>query len=179
MSLQPIPATGSGAFWRIIRRMSRGRAASLHDMIQPSFSFLVGVALPYSIASADCEGRNVRQDVRARPLAIVAADCCSGSFCDRCTVRRRTSRLKIRLSQIGLGYPFLFLLGSVRPRWQWIALGVILSGIGWRGRCIRWRAPDSIIRPSACLRTGSITTPASWRTGTRTAIWAARSTSGS
>src|ERR1700758_4345835 len=24
---------------------------SLHDMIQPSFSFLVGVALPYSIAS--------------------------------------------------------------------------------------------------------------------------------
>jgi heparan-alpha-glucosaminide N-acetyltransferase len=27
-----------------------------------------------------------------------------------------------------LGYPFLFLLGLRRPRWQWIALTVILSG---------------------------------------------------
>src|SRR4051812_24527958 len=29
---------------------------SLHDMIQPSFSFLVGVALPYSIASRRAKG---------------------------------------------------------------------------------------------------------------------------
>src|SRR3954462_2515278 len=29
---------------------------SLHDMIQPSFSFLVGVALPYSIASRMAKG---------------------------------------------------------------------------------------------------------------------------
>ena len=32
------------------------------------------------------------------------------------------------LTQIGLGYPFLFLLGFRPPRWQWIALGGILFG---------------------------------------------------
>ena len=32
------------------------------------------------------------------------------------------------LSQIGLGYPILFLLGFRPPRWQWIALGAILGG---------------------------------------------------
>jgi predicted acyltransferase len=32
------------------------------------------------------------------------------------------------LSQIGLGYTFLFLLGFVKPRWQWVALGAILGG---------------------------------------------------
>jgi predicted acyltransferase len=31
---------------------------SLHDMIQPSFSFLVGAALPYSIASRRARGQS-------------------------------------------------------------------------------------------------------------------------
>src|SRR6478672_7782031 len=31
--------------------------ASLHDMIQPSFSFLVGVALPFSLASRQAKGQ--------------------------------------------------------------------------------------------------------------------------
>src|SRR6476469_11044976 len=34
---------------------------SLHDMIQPSFSFLVGVALPYSIASRMRRGEPFRK----------------------------------------------------------------------------------------------------------------------
>ena len=46
---------------------------SLHDMIQPSFSFLVGVALPYSIASRLAQGRHLRQDVGTRDLALVSA----------------------------------------------------------------------------------------------------------
>ena len=33
---------------------------SLHDMIQPSFSFLVGAALPYSIASRIAKGGSFR-----------------------------------------------------------------------------------------------------------------------
>src|SRR5207245_10526838 len=32
------------------------------------------------------------------------------------------------LSQIGFGYPILFLLGFRPPRWQWIALAVVLGG---------------------------------------------------
>jgi predicted acyltransferase len=33
---------------------------SLHDLIQPSFSFLVGVALPYSLASRIARGASVQ-----------------------------------------------------------------------------------------------------------------------
>ena len=32
------------------------------------------------------------------------------------------------LTQIGLGYPFLFLLGSRPPKWAWISVAVILVG---------------------------------------------------
>jgi predicted acyltransferase len=32
------------------------------------------------------------------------------------------------LSQIGFGYPFLFLIGFARPKWQWVALAAILGG---------------------------------------------------
>ena len=32
------------------------------------------------------------------------------------------------LTQIGLGYTFAFLIAFLRPRWQWISLGVILFG---------------------------------------------------
>src|SRR5262245_12233548 len=36
------------------------RGCSLHDMIQPSFSFLVGVALPFSLASRRRRGEPLR-----------------------------------------------------------------------------------------------------------------------
>ena len=42
---------------------------SLHDMIQPSFSFLVGVALPYSIASRMAKGGTFGKMFAARALA--------------------------------------------------------------------------------------------------------------
>jgi len=46
-------ATG-GAVWTFLggqQTHSEWIGCSLHDLIQPSFSFLVGVALPFSIAS--------------------------------------------------------------------------------------------------------------------------------
>ena len=46
---------------------------SLHDTIQPGFSFLVGVALPYSIASRLAKGGAFGTHVRPRPLAVAAA----------------------------------------------------------------------------------------------------------
>ena len=102
---------------------------SLHDLIQPSFSFLVGVALPYSIASRMAKGATFRQAVRC----MRSGDrCCwsrSASSCGRCTARITYFTFEDTLSQIGLGYPFLFLLGFRPPRWQWIALGVILDGL--------------------------------------------------
>ncbi len=46
-------------FWKILawnQTHSEWSGCSLHDMIQPSFSFLVGVALPYSIRSRRRKG---------------------------------------------------------------------------------------------------------------------------
>src|SRR5258707_8084240 len=52
-------ATGSG-FWRFLGEQQthvEWYGCSLHDLIQPSFSFLVGVALPFSIARRATEGQ--------------------------------------------------------------------------------------------------------------------------
>ena len=46
-------------FWRILsfnQSHTEWAGCSVHDMIQPSFSFLVGVALPYSIRSRQKKG---------------------------------------------------------------------------------------------------------------------------
>src|SRR6201989_2001157 len=46
-------------FWRIAafnQSHVQWAGMSLHDMIQPSFSFLVGVAVPYSVASRLAKG---------------------------------------------------------------------------------------------------------------------------
>jgi len=101
--------------------------ASLHDMIQPSFSFLVGVALPYSIASRLARGgTHGRMFAHAlwRSLLLIAL----GIFLRSTNSPQTNFTFEDTLTQIGLGYPFLFLLGFARPRWQWTALGVILGG---------------------------------------------------
>lgn len=100
---------------------------SLHDTIQPGFSFLVGVALPYSIASRRAKGSSFpRMLVHTlwRSLLLVWL----GIFLRSQRGPITYFTFEDTLSQIGLGYTFLFLLGFVRPRWQWIALGVILGG---------------------------------------------------
>ncbi len=100
---------------------------SLHDLIQPSFSFLVGVALPFSIASRAARGQSgARMTWHAawRALALVLL----GVFL-RSIGRAQTNwTFEDTLSQIGLGYLVLFVLGFRPVRDQWIALGLILVG---------------------------------------------------
>ncbi|MBI4625942.1 MAG: DUF5009 domain-containing protein [Verrucomicrobia bacterium] len=101
--------------------------ASLHDLIQPSFSFLVGVALPFSIASRAARGQSPRAitwHAIGRALTLVLL----GVFL-RSTSRGITNwTFEDTLSQIGLGYGFLFALGFRPVRDQWIALAAILAG---------------------------------------------------
>ena len=100
---------------------------SLHDLIQPSFSFLVGVALPYSIANRlACGQRPANMTLHALWRAILLI--LLGVFL-RSTSRPLTNwTFEDTLSQIGLGYGFLFLLGFRPMRDQWIGLVVILLG---------------------------------------------------
>jgi heparan-alpha-glucosaminide N-acetyltransferase len=100
---------------------------SLHDLIQPSFSFLVGVALPYSIASRRRKGANFQNLFRHalwRAFLLVAL----GIILRSLHHRQVYFTFEDTLTQIGLGYPILFFLGFRSRRWQWGALAVLLTG---------------------------------------------------
>ena len=100
---------------------------SLHDLIQPSFSFLVGLALPYSIASRLAKGGTFgRMWAHAiwRSFLLIAL----GIFLRSMQSTQTYFTFEDTLTQIGLGYPILFLLAFRSPRWQWTALAVILTG---------------------------------------------------
>jgi len=118
------------AFWAFLGSLQSHvdwAGCSLHDTIQPGFSFLVGVALPYSIASRLAKGETFWKmfgHALWRSLLLIAL----GVFLRSTHSRQTYFTFEDTLTQIGLGYLFLFLLGFVRPRWQWIALGVILFG---------------------------------------------------
>jgi heparan-alpha-glucosaminide N-acetyltransferase len=102
---------------------------SLHDMIQPSFSFLVGVALPYSLASRVASGASFGKlfsHTLWRSLVLVAM----GIFLRSTHSKQTNFTFEDTLTQIGLGYPFLFLLGRAKARTQWIVLAIILAGYG-------------------------------------------------
>ncbi len=106
---------------------------SLHDMIQPSFSFLVGVALPYSIASRMAKGGTMGKlflHALWRSFLLAAL----GIFLRSQSGPVTNFTFEDTLTQIGLGYPFLFLLGFAKPKWQWSGLGGaavrLLAGLG-------------------------------------------------
>jgi heparan-alpha-glucosaminide N-acetyltransferase len=120
---------GSG-FWNFLayhQTHTEWAGCSLHDTIQPGFSFLVGVALPYSIAARVAKGgafRGMFLHALWRSLLLVAL----GVFLRSTHTPQTYYTFEDTLSQIGLGYPILFLLAYRPPRLQWAALGVLLFG---------------------------------------------------
>ncbi|MCE6989412.1 DUF5009 domain-containing protein [Dyadobacter sp. CY323] len=98
---------------------------SLHDLIQPSFSFLVGVALPYSMASRASKQQSTGVmwlHTFRRSLILVLL----GIFLRSMHASQTNFTFEDTLSQIGLGYPILFGLALVTERVQWSALILIL-----------------------------------------------------
>jgi predicted acyltransferase len=98
---------------------------SLHDLIQPSFSFLVGTSLAFSIAAREARGQGFgRMALHAawRALLLVWL----GVFLRSVNKPQTYFTFVDTLSQIGLGYFPLFLLGFVRQRWLVVVLVVIL-----------------------------------------------------
>jgi predicted acyltransferase len=117
-------------FWNFLAHHQEHAAwggCSLHDLIQPSFSFLVGVALPFSLAARARRGEAVwlqwlHACWRAALLVLL------GVFLRSVGQKQTNWTFEDTLSQIGLGYVFLFALGHVRVAWQWVAFAVILIG---------------------------------------------------
>jgi len=122
-----IPESGVWKFLAWHQTHVEWAGCTLHDLIQPSFSFLVGVALPFSLLSRRGRGEGFRlSTLHAAWRALVLV--WLGMFLRSVGEKQTNFVFTDTLSQIGLGYFFLFLLGHLRPRWHWVALGVILVG---------------------------------------------------
>jgi heparan-alpha-glucosaminide N-acetyltransferase len=117
-------------FWAILgynQTHVEWAGCSLHDLIQPSFSFLVGVALPYSIASRMAKGGTfgtMFAHAVWRSILLTAL----GVFLRSTHSPITNFTFEDTLSQIGMGYSLLFLLGFCSARVQWTSLGLILFG---------------------------------------------------
>src|SRR5438309_8075621 len=120
-------------FWKVLafnQTHVEWFGCSLHDTIQPGFSFLVGVALPYSIASRMAKGARFAElfwHALCRSFVLAAL----GGFLRSMGHSMTYFTLEDTLSQIGFGYPFLFLLGYYSSKvkslkWVWTSLGLIL-----------------------------------------------------
>lgn len=117
-------------FWRVLafnQNHVEWAGMSLHDTIQPGFTFLVGVALPYSIHSRTVKGQSFGHQLLHtvwRSLVLIAL----GIFLRSIHSTQTYFTFEDTLTQIGIGYTFAFLLAHCRPKWQWIAFGAILFG---------------------------------------------------
>ena len=115
-------------FWRFLafnQSHVEWAGMSLHDTIQPGFTFLAGVALPYSIRSRQRKGDSFPHmvlHIMWRSLLLIAL----GIFLRSTSGPITNFTFEDTLTQIGLGYTFAFLLTFARARWQWIALFAIL-----------------------------------------------------
>jgi predicted acyltransferase len=99
----------------------------LHDMIQPSFTFLVGVVLPFSISSRKNKGAtfgSLLAHTIKRSVILILLGILLRSIGDTQTY----FTFEDTLTQIGMGYTFLVLLGFYSQRVQITALVVILVG---------------------------------------------------
>src|SRR5215470_8121401 len=127
-------------FWKILafnQTHTEWFGCSLHDTIQPGFSFLVGVALPYSIASRLTKGVRFGElfwHALWRSFVLVAL----GVFLRSMGQSMTYFTFEDTLSQIGFGYPFLFLLGfysskrrSLKGVWASLVLILFAYWLAW------------------------------------------------
>ncbi len=111
---------------------------TLHDLIQPSFSLLVGVVLPFSIENRIYRGESkLAMTLHAlfRSLLLIFL----GIFLRSLGREQTNFTFDDTLTQIGMGYFFLYLLGQSNWKVQLLALLVIL--IGYWGFFARYPLP--------------------------------------
>ena len=115
-------------FWSIVAYNTthvQWQGCSLHDLIQPAFSFLVGAAMPFSIASRRARGETFGRMLGHaiwRSVALMLL----GIFLRSLERQQTYWTFEDTLTQIGLGYTFLFLLAFASLRVQAIVFATIL-----------------------------------------------------
>ncbi len=116
--------------WRIIAihaDHAEWEGGVLIDLVQPSFCFLVGVTLPFSLVRRRTQGQSLPgMTLHALWRSVVLV--LLGVFLRSVGKPQTYWSFEDTLSQIGLGYMFVFLIGLCRPRVYWAMLAGILVG---------------------------------------------------
>lgn len=130
LSLESVAeARPDSSFWRLLafhQSHVPWTWLSLHDLIQPSFTFLVGVVLPFSIAGRRNRGAThayVVMHAVKRSLILI----CLGIFLRSMHATQTYFTFEDTLTQIGLGYPFLIMLSFCSKQVRIAALAGILA----------------------------------------------------
>ncbi len=119
-------------FWSIVAYNTshvQWQGCSLHDLIQPAFSFLVGAALPFSLANRRARGEpfgRLLGHAIWRSVALILL----GIFLRSLERQQTYWTFEDTLTQIGLGYTFLFLVAFASLRVQ-IAVFVTILVAFW------------------------------------------------
>jgi heparan-alpha-glucosaminide N-acetyltransferase len=150
---QQYPDSG---LWQFLQRQTEHASwagCTLWDIIQPAFMFMVGVALPWSLANRRARGQHFGPLLghalfRALVLVLLAV------FLTSAWSKQTVWSFSNVLAQIGLGYPIVFLLAFTKPRTQWLAAFSILLAY--------WLAFALYPLPPAGFDWSSVGVPANW-----------------
>ena len=143
-------------FWAIVAYNTTHvpwQGCSLHDLIQPAFSFLVGAALPFSIATRHGRGEAFGPMLGHavwRSVALILL----GIFLRSLDRPQTYWTFEDTLTQIGLGYTFLFLLAFASLRVQIAVFVAILVAF--------WGAFVLYPLPGADFDYAQVGVPANW-----------------
>ena len=143
-------------FWAVVAYNTTHvpwQGCSLHDLIQPAFSFLAGASLPFSIASRRNRGESFGRMLRHaiwRSLALIFL----GIFLRSLHRPQTYWTFEDTLTQIGLGYTSLFLLAFASVRVQVLAFAAILVGF--------WAAFAAYPAPGPGFDYTQVGVPANW-----------------
>jgi predicted acyltransferase len=122
-------AVPESIFWQFLcRQQSHAEwvGANLHDLIMPSFCFLVGVSLPFSIARRQAQGaapHALWRHALIRSFLLITLGLGNAALHARQMIVYPFDWI---LPQIGLAYPALFWLAFKPSRIVWISIVVIL-----------------------------------------------------
>jgi predicted acyltransferase len=125
-----VPVVGHAAFWEAVHHQFEHVewvGCGYWDLIQPSFMFMVGAAMAFSYAKRRAQGQSYGRmlgHAAWRSVVLVFL----GIFLISNGARSTDWSLMNVLTQIGLGYTFLFLLWGRSWRTQALAAAVILVG---------------------------------------------------
>lgn len=114
---------------------------TLWDLIQPAFMFMVGVALPWSLANRRARGASTRSLV-LHALTRSAALIGLAIFLTSAWSPRTEWVFTNVLAQIGLGYPLLFLVALTPPKAPWIVAFSLLAAYALAFALYPLPAPD-------------------------------------